>query len=223
MMRKFVNAYGSVPYNEIVFARDKCNKPILRDVSLGLSFNVSHQGDYTVLVGETRKMTLGVDVMKLEYTGGKELQEFFRIMNRNFTSSEWNEINDSSVNEFEQIRMFCRHWALKESYVKATGTGITVDLRSIDFKTNSELKQNSVTTDTILNINGIKQDWLFQETLLDSQHCVAVALQENGKAPQMQNNLFEMISSDKLFANTVPLFSEDSEYTEKYFKKEEHP
>lgn len=222
MMRKFVSEYGDIPYTSVVFARNENNRPILKHVSSGVSFNVSHQGDYTVLAGETRDVQLGVDVMKLEYTGGKRLSEFFRIMNRNFSSSEWNEIKESSV-ESEQIGMFCRHWALKESYVKAIGKGITIDLREIDFKTNSRLVANTVTTNTVLYINGLRQDWLFEESLLDSQHCIAVALQENKETTQSQNNMFEIMGSDKLFANAVPLFSLDFKYTEKYFKKEEHP
>lgn len=223
LMRKFVNEYGNVAYNEIVFARDEHNKPILKGGCSDLNFSVSHQGQYTILVGETRNVKLGADIMKLEYTGGKQLSEFFRIMNRNFSSSEWNEIKHPSMNELEQIGMFCRHWALKESYVKAIGIGITINLQMLNFKTNSSLKHNFVTTDTVLNMNGIKQEWLFEETLLDSQHCVAIALQENGKAPQPQNALFEIISTEKLLANSIPLFPEDVEYVEKYFKKQERP
>ncbi|XP_033339317.1 L-aminoadipate-semialdehyde dehydrogenase-phosphopantetheinyl transferase [Megalopta genalis] len=222
LMRKFVNECGNIPYNEIVFARDEHNRPILSGASTNLNFNVSHQGDYTILVGETRNVKLGADVMKLEYTGSRKLSEFFRIMNTNFTSSEWSEIK-SSMNDSEQIEMFCRHWALKESYVKAIGIGISIDLRTLDFKTNSRLKCNCITTDTTLNINGIKQEWLFEETLLDSKHCVAVTLQENKKAPRSRNTLFETISSDKLLGNTIPLFSEDVKYMKKYFEKEERP
>ncbi|XP_076180782.1 L-aminoadipate-semialdehyde dehydrogenase-phosphopantetheinyl transferase [Ptiloglossa arizonensis] len=223
MMRQFVSKYGHIPYTCIVFARDTNNKPILKNVTLDLSFNISHQGDYTVLAGETRNVKLGIDIMKLEYTGGKQLSEFFRIMNKNFSSSEWSEIKSTSKNELEQINMFCRHWALKESYLKAIGTGITINLGSVDFKTNSKLVDNSITTDTILHINGIKQEWLFEETLLDSQHCVAVALQENGIVPESKNSLFEIINSEQLLANTIPLFPQDFKYTEKYFKKDEHP
>lgn len=223
LLRKFVNEYGCIPYNNILFTRDTHNKPVLQNLSLNLSFNVSHHGDYTVLAGETRNLKLGVDVMKLEYTGGKQLSEFFRIMNRNFSFSEWNEINNSSLNELGQISMFSRHWALKESYLKAIGKGILTELGALDFRTKSELDKNTIITDTILFINGIKQQWLFEETLLNSQHCVAVALQEYGTAPQSQNNLFKIMSSDELFANAVPLFSQDFEYTQKYLKKEEHP
>lgn len=222
MMRKFVSEYGHMPYSSIIFARDTNNKPILKNASSNLSFNVSHQGDYSVLAGELRNVTLGVDVMKLEYTGGKELSEFFRIMNRNFSSSEWREIK-SSLDESKQISMFCRHWALKESYVKGVGVGITINLGDLSFKTNSELSDSSVATDTALYINNEKQEWLFEETLLNSQHCVAVALQENGKAPKSESITFETINSDKLLANVVPLFPQDPEFTEEYFKRTEHP
>lgn len=223
MLRKFVNEYGCIPYNNILFTRDIYNKPVLRNLSTNFSFNVSHHGDYTVLAGETRNVKLGIDVMKLEYTGGKQLSEFFRIMSRNFSSFEWNEINDSALNDLERISMFCRHWALKESYLKAIGKGIVTEFGGIDFKTKSILVKDSITTDTILYINGVKQQWLFEETLLNSQHCIAVALQENGSAPQSQNNLFKTINSDELLVNSVPLFPQDFEYAQKYLKKEEHP
>ncbi|PBC26119.1 L-aminoadipate-semialdehyde dehydrogenase-phosphopantetheinyl transferase [Apis cerana] len=222
MMRKFVNEYGHIPYSNIIFVRDANNKPILKNISSSLSFNVSHQGDYTVLAGETKNVKLGIDIMKFEYTGGKQLSEFFRIMNRNFSSSEWKEIKNLSLDESEQINMFCRHWALKESYVKALGIGIVSDLRTFSFETNSRLFENSVTIDTVLYINGIKQDWLFEETLLNSHHCVAIALQENGKVLKSQKKTFDIISNDKLLVNTVPLFPQDFEYTQKYFEKKEN-
>lgn len=224
LMRKFVNEYTDLPYDKIVFIKDEHNKPVLKGNST-VSFNVSHQGSYTVLAGEIRDVRLGVDVMALEYTGGKSLSEFFRIMNSNFSLAEWKEIRGSASekSETEQISMFCRHWALKESYVKALGVGIVVDLRSIDFRTNSELSQDSVTTDTALYIDGIKQNWLFEETLLDSQHCVAVALQENDNSLRLHNNTFETMNYDKLIAHAVPLFPLDPQYMAQYFAKSEQP
>ncbi|EFN81640.1 L-aminoadipate-semialdehyde dehydrogenase-phosphopantetheinyl transferase [Harpegnathos saltator] len=224
LMRKFVNEYTGLPYDEITFIRDEHNRPQLKDNAAIVSFNVSHQGSYTVLAGETRDVKLGVDVMALEYTGGKSISEFFRIMNRNFSTAEWTEIKGSvpGKSEMEQISMFCRHWALKESYVKALGVGIVVDLRNIDFRTNSELSKDSVTTDTVLYVDGVKQNWLFEETLLDSQHCVAVALQENDKTLS-HNTTFELIDYDKLMTHSVPLFPIDPPYTTQYFAKSEKP
>lgn len=108
MMRKYVCEASGKPYNEIQFKRDINGKPQLINNSLNLQFNVSHQGDYVVCAGEIGHIMLGVDVMKLEYSGGKPLSEFFRIMNRQFSPEEWITIKGSGT-EKEQLAMFCRY------------------------------------------------------------------------------------------------------------------
>lgn len=225
LMRKFVNEYAGLLYDKITFARDEHNRPILKDKSAVVSFNVSHQGSYTVLAGEVTDVKLGVDVMSLDQV--RNVSEFFRIMDKNFTTSEWEEIkgkSDSGKSEPEQLSMFYRHWALKESYVKALGVGIFIDLKNIDFRTNSELSKDSITTDTVLYINEVKQNWLFEESLLDSQHCVAVALQENENFPRARSHKkFEIIDYDKLMMHAIPLFPGDPQYTIQYFAKSEKP
>lgn len=224
LLRKFVNEYAHIPYDKIVFARDKNNKPILENSKINLSFNISHHGQYSVLAGEVKNILLGVDIMKLEYTGGKQLSEFFRIMRRNFSSSEWKEIyGTSNCTEAEQIAMFCRHWSLKESFSKALGIGIAIEFGTLDFRTHSNLLHNNLVCDTELYQKGIKQDWLFEESLLDSEHCVAVALQENGKAPKSQNKIFDILDYNQLMTNSISMHSEDEEYVKKYFTKSEKP
>lgn len=107
MMRKFVCEASGKPYNEIKFVRDERGKPCLADDTVKLKFNVSHHGDFVVCVGELGDLSLGVDIMKIEYTGGKTLSEFFRIMDRQFSPQEWIAIK-SVNNERKQIAMFCR-------------------------------------------------------------------------------------------------------------------
>lgn len=224
MIRKFVNEYACVTYNEIFFSRDKHNKPVYENSNKLLAFNVSHQGKFTVLAGETSNVKLGIDVMKLEYTGGKRLSEFFRLMDSNFSPVEWAEIkNDAFTSESAQIAMFSRHWALKESYVKALGVGIVIDLKKIEFRTKSKLKENTVVTDTDLYINNVKQNWIFEESLLNSDHCVAVAIQNTNLSENPKNLFFELITIEKLLENAVPLIEEDSEYCSQYFAKTERP
>lgn len=223
LMRKFVNEYADLPYDKITFVRDERNRPILKDNSTVVSFNVSHQGSYTVLAGEIRNVKIGVDVMTLDYNEDKSISNFFRLMNKHFSTAEWEEIRGPDKSEAEQMSMFYRHWALKESYVKALGVGVFADLGSIDFRTNSELSENSVTTDTVLYVKGIKQNWLFEETLLDSRHCVAVALQENDNSLRSCNTPFEVMNYDKLMAHAIPLFPIDPQYMTQYFAKYEQP
>ncbi|XP_043472857.1 L-aminoadipate-semialdehyde dehydrogenase-phosphopantetheinyl transferase [Leptopilina heterotoma] len=222
MIRKFVSEYACVPYNEVVFTRDDHNKPIYENANKSLAFNVSHQGNFTVLAGETRNVKLGTDVMKLEYTGGKRLSEFFRLMDKNFSSIEWAEIK-GGASESAQIAMFCRHWALKESYVKALGVGIVIDLRKIEFRTISKLSEDNVVTDTSLYLNNVKQNWIFEESLLNSEHCVAVATENSNLVDSSKTLLFGELTVEKLVENAIPLIEEDPEYCSQYFAKSERP
>lgn len=224
LMRKFINEYAGIPYDEIRFTREENGRPVFKNGLKPISFNVSHQGSYTVLAGEVGDIFLGVDVMKLEYNGGKELEEFFRIMNRNFTPMEWKAIKgDESTSEKDKTSMFCRHWSLKESYVKAIGVGIAANLSEISFKVNSPLKIGELIVDTELHLAGVKQNWLFEESLLDSNHCVAVALQENNSAPETRGVMFEDVSFERLMRNSVSYNPLDFEYSKKYFAKSEKP
>ncbi|XP_063983316.1 L-aminoadipate-semialdehyde dehydrogenase-phosphopantetheinyl transferase [Diachasmimorpha longicaudata] len=225
LMRKFINDSTKIPYDKIELERDKTTgRPILKNPSTPVSFNVSHQGNYTVLAGESEDLKIGVDVMKLEYTGGKALPEFFRIMNRNFSSSEWNEIRGApGTPESKQIAMFGRHWALKESYVKALSVGITVDLRELDFQTQSDLRSDKVVADTILYERGVRRNWNFEETLIDSDHCVAVALEIEKQKSHPQNNHFVVIKFEDLMKFAIPLHPEDDDFCKNYFGKAERP
>nr|CAD7438043.1 unnamed protein product [Timema bartmani] len=162
LLRKYVCDTSGLPYSEINFDRDVNGRPRLvcddskRELASSLHFNVSHHGDYAVLAGEVGNVQLGIDVMKIEYTGGKSLSEFFRLMTRHFSMQEWNTIRGvHGTSESKQLVMFIRHWCLKESYVKALGVGITVDLRNISFKVKTPmLTCGAMTCDTQIYVNG---------------------------------------------------------------------
>lgn len=222
LIRKFINDYLNIPYDNISLTRDLNNRPMLLNPPRPIDFNISHQGEYTVLAGELRNIKVGVDVMKLEYTGGKSLSEFFRIMNRNFSLSEWNEIK-GRTSESEQIKMFCRHWALKESYVKALGVGLVVDLQQLNFQTFSELSEGEIINDTVLYKDGVKQDWIFEETLIDSHHCAAVALLMKEMTNKLTPIRYEKLNFNELIKNSIALHPEDDNYAKSYFLKSEKP
>jgi 4'-phosphopantetheinyl transferase len=228
LMRKYVSENSSLEYSDIRFGRDDRGKPYLIGDHGGeptLNFNVSHQGNYAVLAGEIGNfMKVGIDVMKLEYSGGKTLSEFFHIMTRHFSQHEWKTIRGINVTSDEQrLFMFCRHWCLKESYVKATGTGIAVDLQQISFriKTNA-LTVGAVVTDTELYVSGNRlEDWNFEESLLDESHCVSVAL--NGRDKVSDSVAFRCLDFNELMNGSKPLLSVDPVYSQNFFKKYEKP
>lgn len=226
LMRKFVHDTTKIPYEQIRFDRDERGKPHLlpsqQHPALNyIDFNVSHQGSYAVLAGcclssdnhksQQLSTTIGVDVMKAEYTGGKSLSEFFRIMHRNFTPNEWKCIRNRS-DELGQTESFMRHWCLKESYVKNVGVGITMDLQKIDFAVGTEkLSAKQIVTDTTVKVNGeLLSNWIFEESLIDSRHCVAVAIENHNDASN--SHTFQLITFDDLTRDSVPFLNADRAY-----------
>ncbi|KAJ6647208.1 L-aminoadipate-semialdehyde dehydrogenase-phosphopantetheinyl transferase, partial [Pseudolycoriella hygida] len=198
LMRKFVQNTTKLPYEQIQFARDARGKPHLMETeslsSNYVDFNVSHQGSYAVLAGcclssdnhksQQLSPTIGVDVMKIEYTG----------------------------DELGQTEAFMRHWCLKESYVKNVGVGITMNLQKIDFTINTDkLSTDRTVTDTVVAVNdNLLSDWVFEESLIDEQHCVAVAVQNHNDLSNAYN--FQLITFEELTRDATPLLDVDRKY-----------
>lgn len=220
MLRKFVHLATSIPYEKIRFGRDDYQKPYL--IGAGdnpLSFNVSHQGEYVVLAGNTSK-NIGIDVMKIEPPVNKNVPEFFRLMARQFSSHEWDTIK-SFPTEREQMMCFYRIWCLKESYVKNTGIGLNIALKQISFHVNTRNMQvGKLVKDTVLYKEDVlRTDWVFEETLLDETYTVAVSLHitncSNHKpAPYMFLNFGELVQEAK------PLFEPDSHFSVDFINKQ---
>lgn len=249
LMRKYVRDTSQLAYQHIRFARDERGRPHLLPSSAdaaavaGLDFNVSHQGAYSVLAGhfvplslrgpDPPNTTIGVDVMKIEYTGGKPLGEFFRLMDRNFTAGEWANIRAAATDR-AQTQAFMRHWCLKESYVKNTGVGISIDLQTIDFAVRSAMPaaRGAPVCDTTLRVNGAPvTGWTFEESLLDSDHSVCVAVhhrtQSATAAAAADASIepstatpFDVIGFDELMNGAEPLLEPDYDYCTAVLHKE---
>nr|XP_056714549.1 L-aminoadipate-semialdehyde dehydrogenase-phosphopantetheinyl transferase isoform X2 [Euleptes europaea] len=112
LIRKLIAEKLNIPWNAILLGRTSKGKPVLvNDISANHSpfnFNVSHQGNYTVLAAEPDRH-VGIDVMKTSLPGSGSIPDFFRIMKRQFTDEEWRTIT-SMRNEWLQLDMFHRHW-----------------------------------------------------------------------------------------------------------------
>lgn len=225
LIRNFVARATGQANAGIRIERDERGKPYFAgSENHKLDFNVSHQGGYAVLAGWSRgvarqskgddtddkNIRLGIDVMRMEYAGGKSLQEFFRLMDRNFTAEEWRYIK-SGKDRGDLIGRFMRVWCLKESYVKTLGVGITVDLRKIHFHICSPLADttNELTVSTRVSLNGrtdTEDNWHFEETRLDDEHCVAVAVK--GSSVEVRSEGFQFIDIEWLIENIDPLTNE---------------
>ncbi len=119
-------------------------------------FNLSHSGERAMC--SVSDMEVGCDVQKI---GEANL----KIADRFFSPSECKMLN-AAGDESEKIKMFYRLWTLKESYVKAVGTGLKTPLGSF-----------SVTTGE--NVNG----YHFKEYYISDGYAYAVC----GKSPYFEN------------------------------------
>lgn len=224
LIRKFVFENTNVPYNQIILKRDDYGKPYLDNAQFKneLKFSISHHQGLVVFVGHLENKEIGVDVMTVKYEGGKSLDDFFRLMSRHFTNNEWDIIKNTSSSSEIKMQLFNRYWALKESYVKAVGTGITVDLKKLEFKIKTNfLKHGCYCDDTELFIDSVKQsDWIFQETLLQPKFLVSIAVQGT---ENFDRNPFTFLRFDEIMKNSVPLLKNDIEFCTSFMQKEEEP
>lgn len=162
-------------------------------------FNVSHQGDWCVLAGQSNAR-VGIDVMKFEQRGGSRTQsEYFQLMHSQFADKEWIFIRQASEAD-ERLRRFLRLWSLKESFVKAQTIGISIDLQRIQFEcdANDQLNQIKPVTSTRVYLDGKLLDrWRFEEWLLDADHVLCVAVFELNNR-QIETITFEELQFEKL-------------------------
>ncbi|XP_059820293.1 L-aminoadipate-semialdehyde dehydrogenase-phosphopantetheinyl transferase [Hypanus sabinus] len=236
LIRKLIAEKLKIPWNEIQLKRTAKGKPFLAhpvlDMIPNFNFNISHQGDYTVLAADS-DLQVGVDIMKTEFPGSSSVAEFFRIMNRQFTVHEWNTINMAG-DEWSQLDMFHRYWTLKESFIKAIGVGVAFDLQRIEFHVSPlHLEEGQIYKETVMFLDGEQEeDWVFEETMLDDHHHVAVALGKEdsiGKCPAQVQEIngdlskFILLTYEDLMSSAITMAPEDPMYWNNFKAKKERP
>ncbi|XP_059694624.1 L-aminoadipate-semialdehyde dehydrogenase-phosphopantetheinyl transferase isoform X2 [Haemorhous mexicanus] len=210
LMRKLIAEELCIPWNEVRLQRTPKGKPFLASnlltINSNYNFNVSHQGDYAVLAAEP-ELQVGIDIMKTDLPGSRSIPNFFHIMKRQFTETEWDVIKSMS-NEWMQLDMFYRHWALKESFLKAIGVGIGFNLQRIEFNVSPlQLEIGKVYKETKMLLDGEKEeDWTFEVHSMEPNQ------------PQ-----FTLLTFEDLVASGIPVAPEDSAYWDNFCSKQEGP
>ena len=226
LMRFWASKTFNVGSNNLEFTRTEKGRPSLKNLVKQQpdywDFNVSHAGNYTVFVAEKSIDSIGVDVMSLQdkrfERSDEKILDFFRIMTKQFTESEWKQIKSFSSEKQSleaSLATFFRFWTLKESFVKADGDGLAWDLQRLSFevfknsfqKDNYSPKNNNVICDSELSIDGqLVKNWHFQESMLDPDHWVSTAFKNSPftisdttkEAPRFEHLICEHILKDLL-------------------------
>eukprot|EP00128_Syssomonas_multiformis_P014070 Colp12_sorted_trinity150504_noHs@5051 len=198
MLRRAITNTGAFKYSEIRLARTREGKPYLlneKPADLAtFNFNATHHGKY-VAVAACSDSLVGVDLVRFDMTGCKDVKEFFSLMKQQFTPREWQNITRDS-DPLIQLKNFHRHWALKESYIKAVSLGLGFDLQRCEFVTvplsynpGSKVRGTKILIDGVLN-----PKWTFDEYVLDDDHMMAVGMGPFSEAEGDYRNTLDMSS-----------------------------
>ncbi len=116
VLRTLLARYLAVPQTAIEFTYNEFEKPAL--LKGMIEFNVSHSGDYSLLAF-SGKAAVGVDVERIK--GERVVRD---LAQRVMTSNEYARF--TALPAVEKERTFFKIWALKESVMKALGTGMSL-------------------------------------------------------------------------------------------------
>jgi 4'-phosphopantetheinyl transferase len=115
----------------------------------GLEFNLSHSGDWLLIglvrldePGMAHELAFGVDIER-----ARPKTDIDSIMRHYFSPMETRQLLALTIEEARRGRFFDL-WALKESYIKATGLGLAQSLLAFGFDMNN-LKENSLALDIL--------------------------------------------------------------------------
>lgn len=168
MARSLLAERTGTPAREFRFVENEHGRPEIAHPSLDrpLRFNLSHSGGLVACVlGESRQ--IGVDVERLDRPAIDP-----RVIGRYCSAPEQQAL--AGLPDALKHERFLQLWTLKEAYVKARGTGLTLPLRSISFDLGVEGPAD-------VSFNGLDDEarWMFAHTRLDPKHLLAVAAERD--------------------------------------------
>ncbi|OBT20700.1 4-phosphopantetheinyl transferase [Vibrio tasmaniensis] len=131
-LRAILSRYSCLSPEEWRFEYGEKGKPSLiekQQIETGLNFNISHSKEHLLIAvcqREGKQVQLGVDIEH-----ARSSTNIDSIMKHYFSNTELTDLLE--LNKEEQRERFFDLWALKESYIKATGKGLATSLRSFSF------------------------------------------------------------------------------------------
>jgi len=162
------------PPASLVFSANLQGKPILADAN-GLAFNVSHSGDY-VLVAVGYAAAIGVDVER--WRPGLDLMGVGRQV---FTAAELALIETAP--DTQKAFRFFRQWTFKEAVAKASGLGLSLDVKRFEIEFPDELPHLVAHGAEEL---GAASDWRLEPVALEAGYSAALAVRSPiGETPSL--------------------------------------
>lgn len=164
MARSLLAARTGVPADAFTFVENAHGRPEIAAPALDspLRFNLSHSGGLVACVlGEAKQV--GVDIERVDRPAVDP-----RVIRRYCSEPEQAALG--LLGDEQRHERFLQLWTLKEAYVKARGTGLTLPLASVSFAVAADGPGD-------VSFNGVDDEarWMFAHTRLEPKHLLAVA------------------------------------------------
>lgn len=154
LVRSIIVKKTKIKNKNIVFNNNKYGKPYFK-FDKNFEFNIAHSGKWVVCA--VHNSPVGIDI--------EEIQPIdFEIARRFFAKSEYDLLLNKENNE--QLSYFYDLWSIKESYIKASGKGLSIPLNSFSIY----LKDNDIDIFTKNEFNNC----FFKQYEIDSKYKMAV-------------------------------------------------
>lgn len=129
LLKRAVSELYGIDTDTLTIKKGEHGKPYFSQRE-DICFNISHSGDYVaVMVGDS---PLGVDIQTIRPVKDRMIEKLCNESEKNFVYGSNN-----------KDRAFITLWTLKESYIKAIGTGMSFPMDEINFDL-SGLNEDSV-------------------------------------------------------------------------------
>jgi 4'-phosphopantetheinyl transferase len=163
-LRKFLSYYLQVDFDKVAISYSKSGKPYLNEkINSNLKFNYSHSGDY-IIYAFTADNEIGVDIEEI-----KDISEIDELSRTHFSDEELS-IYFELENPDEKKQLFYKIWTRKEALLKAEGSGITIDLKSLTVLKTIEKNANQI------KVKFLDQEWSVSDLFIDVNYASSVAI-----------------------------------------------
>ncbi|KAI9472305.1 MAG: 4'-phosphopantetheinyl transferase superfamily [Benjaminiella poitrasii] len=159
LRRHYFSQELNVGWFDLEFGRLPAGKPILKNYDLEhYDYNTSHEGDW-VIFGCTKDMKIGVDAVAIDKPKTETIDSFIKSFHPQFTRNEMDIMMDHN-NENVRLETFFQFWGCKESYTKALGLGLSLELSKLEFSNEGKKVK--------MSFEGNKLDsWFYHISYLD--------------------------------------------------------
>jgi 4'-phosphopantetheinyl transferase len=118
LIRFYIGLKTNLDSRNLIFSIGEKGKPYLQNSNI--HFNISHSGDWVVAAFSEKEIGIDIELIR---------EPNYNVVKRYFSEKEILNIN-SITNPERKKNIFFDYWTIKESYLKAIGTGLTKSLSS---------------------------------------------------------------------------------------------